>query len=149
MDGRKNNKGTKGNKGGRPKGNKLMKAIDSQCRLFINEILKDEFIKEAAMQEFLIEKKTSDFFYLIKVGDLYKVGITSNLKRRIKQYSSHSGYVAELIYSIQTDNPNVLEVEILNQYSSKEKQGDWMRLELVDVVRIISYCSNKVLIWNG
>lgn len=143
-DKRKYNKGTKGNKGGRPKGSALMKAIDLSCEKFIKELLSNEMIKNKAIKEQIKKENIKDFLYLIKVGKDYKIGITSNISNRFKQYSSHSGYNAEIIYLIKISNPNELEKLLVHRYSHLCTRGDWFTFKQEDVLDLITYSSKFI-----
>ena len=143
-DKRKYNKGTKGNKGGRPRGSALRKAIDLSCEKFIKELLSNEMIKDKAIKEQIKKENLKDFLYLIKVGNDYKIGITSNISNRFKLYRSHSGYNAEIIYLTKISNPNELEKLLVHRYNHLCKKGDWFNFEKEDILDLITYCSNFI-----
>ena len=144
MDGRTNNKGTKGNKGGRPRGSALMKVINLSCEKFIKELLSNEMIKNKAIKEQIKKETVREFLYLIKVGKDYKIGITSNISNRFKQYSSHSGYNAEIIYLTKISNPNELEKLLVNRYNHLCTRGDWFAFEQEDILDLITYSSKFI-----
>ena len=148
MDGRKNNKGTKGNKGGRPRKIPITGIIERYCEKFIIELLDNADIKDQCNIEIgnnveLI--KGNSFLYIIKSNGFFKIGITSNIKNRFKNYSSHSGYSAELIFCKKMYNANDIEKELINMYSLYSIQGDWFDLSDSILIEIISFISQKEL----
>ena len=56
----------------------------------------------------------SGYVYLIRVGDLYRIGKTDNLDRKIKKLKPD-----ELITSIMTKEPETLEARLLRKYTSQ------------------------------
>ena len=80
----------------------------------------------------------------VKVGKDYKIGITSNISNRFKQYRSHSGYNANIIYLTKIKNPNELEKLLVNRYSHLCTKGDWFNFKQEDVLDLITYSSNFI-----
>ena len=56
----------------------------------------------------------SGYVYLIRIGDLYRVGKTDNLERKIKKLKPD-----ELISSLITKEPETLEARLLRKYKSQ------------------------------
>ena len=56
----------------------------------------------------------SGYVYLIRVGELYRIGKTSNLDRKIKKLKPD-----ELLTSIMTKEPETLEARLLRKYKSQ------------------------------
>ena len=54
------------------------------------------------------------YVYLIRVGDLYRIGKTDNLDRKIKKLKPD-----ELLTSIMTQEPETLEARLLRKYKSQ------------------------------
>jgi len=96
------------------------------------------------MKEQIKKENIRDFLYLIKVGKDYKIGITSNISNRFKQYSSHSGYNAEIIYLTKIRNPNELEKLLVNRYNHLCTRGDWFTFEQEDILDLITYSSKFI-----
>tara|TARA_R110000782_G_scaffold13486_1_gene39735 strand:+ start:1175 stop:1624 length:450 start_codon:yes stop_codon:yes gene_type:complete len=148
FDKRKNNKGTKGNKGGRPRKLPITAIIEKHCEKFIidllnNEAIKSECLNQRNKREGIIKGKS--FLYIIKSNGFYKIGITSNIKNRFKVYSSHSAYTSELMFSKIITNANDLEKELINKYSSYCCKGDWFDFSESILLEIIAYISSKDL----
>ena len=56
----------------------------------------------------------SGYVFLIRVGDLYRIGKTKNLEKKIKQLKPD-----ELLLSILTKEPETLEARLLRKYKSQ------------------------------
>ena len=56
----------------------------------------------------------SGYVYLIRVGDLYRIGKTQNLEKKIKKLKPD-----ELLISIMTKEPETLEARLLRKYKSQ------------------------------
>jgi len=56
----------------------------------------------------------SGYVYLIRVGDLYRIGKTDNLEKKIKKLKPD-----ELLTSIMTKEPETLEARLLRKYKSQ------------------------------
>ena len=56
----------------------------------------------------------SGYVYLIRVGDLYRIGKTENLDRKIRKLKPD-----ELLTSIMTKEPETLEARLLRKYKSQ------------------------------
>ena len=56
----------------------------------------------------------SGYVYLIRVGDLYRIGKTDNLEKKIKKLKPD-----ELFTSIMTKEPETLEARLLRKYKSQ------------------------------
>ena len=56
----------------------------------------------------------SGYVYLIRVGDLYRIGKTDNLDKKIKKLKPD-----ELLISIMTKEPETLEARLLRKYKSQ------------------------------
>jgi len=54
------------------------------------------------------------YVYLIRVGDLYRIGKTDNLEKKIKKLKPD-----ELLTSIMTKEPETLEARLLRKYKSQ------------------------------
>ena len=57
----------------------------------------------------------SGYVYLIRVGDLYRIGKTDNLEKKIEKLKPD-----ELLTSIMTKEPETLEARLLENISRKE-----------------------------
>jgi hypothetical protein len=70
------------------------------------------------------------YVYLLHVTDTsrYKIGLTTNLNRRIKQIGKQSPYPIELVHSFYTSNCSKSESNLHIKYDSFRIHGEWFEL---------------------
>lgn len=85
------------------------------------------------------------FIYLIKSNingdDLYKIGITQNINKRLKQLRTANPDLT-LLDSFETKHGNKIESTLHNLYKNKRIDGEWFLLEELDVISFDEICSN-------
>ena len=85
------------------------------------------------------------YVYLIRNGDLYKIGRTDNLQRRLKQLQP-----CTLIQSLQTDRSRDLEYELHKKYKSKRlPQTEYFRLSESQVEDVSVALGKDPTLWGG
>ncbi len=68
----------------------------------------------------------SGYVYLIRVGDLYRIGKADNLEKKIKKLKPD-----ELLTSIMTKEPETLEARLLRKYKSQRiPETGYLKFEL-------------------
>lgn len=77
--------------------------------------------------------------YIIEANNVYKVGITSNLERRIKQLQTGCSDVISLIAAIEIDISacNDIEKKIHRELSQSHLIGEWFDCGPEEMLRII------------
>jgi len=139
MDARKNNGGNRN--AGRKKGIGVANDIKRHCETFINDLLLNEAIKLKATKQLSLNiTDTKDYLYIIKNESKYKIGFTSDIKKRYKNYKSHLGNV-NLIYVYESFESNKLEAFLHDKYKRQRVIGEYFNLSDFDLLEIISYCS--------
>lgn len=81
--------------------------------------------------------------YLIcdSVNDLYKIGVTKNVKdKRLKQLQTGNGNELHLINYHQTFFPYRIETMLHNHFSSKNRLNEWYELNMQDISNFKSLC---------
>ena len=139
MDKRKFNGGNRN--AGRKKGVGVANDIKRHCETFINEILTNEAIRLKALKQVSdnLEEK-NNYFYIIKNESKYKLGFTSDIKKRYKNYKSHLGDV-NLIYVYEGSDSNMVEDFFHEKFKSSRVVGEYFKLTDLEVMSIVSYCS--------
>ena len=77
-------------------------------------------------------KKTK--IYLISDGTFIKIGITSNIRKRIKNLQTGNPNKLKVIFTYYVDNAEQLEMELHKKFKRKRKAGEWFDLTDDDVM---------------
>jgi len=122
----------------------------------IMNILGDEFIKKANDNYFLAlkkhkimydkikskrkNKKTKGLVYLIKIDDReqYKIGVTTNLEKRMDQLGTKMPFELEIIKVIKSKDIYALEENLHNKFEKENINGEWFILVKKDIKYIKS-----------
>tara|TARA_B110000503_G_C6947002_1_gene329362 strand:- start:232 stop:696 length:465 start_codon:yes stop_codon:yes gene_type:complete len=135
---------------GRKKGIGLSFEIKKHCDNFMEEMFKYEAIKNKALKQFeesVIKNGNTNkgFVYIISTQDnLYKIGYTSDLNKRIKNYTTHN-VNSNLVFYIQSEFAFNLEGMAHKFLLPFKESGEWFRLNEQNLITAISYISNKNL----
>lgn len=84
--------------------------------------------------------------YLFKANNRYKIGMTSNLKKRFITVQAHCPYLLELIWTLKTKNHRKVEKSLHFIYKSKRVHFEWFELLDDDINNIIRIKSTDDLI---
>ena len=130
---------------GRKKGIGITFEIQNHCYKFITELLRDDAIKLKATKQLALtfEEEKEDYLYIIRSNEKYKIGYSSNWKKRSKSYKTHLPEY-KLIYLLKSVNSFDLENDLHLMFENKRVQGEWFSLCESDIIRAISHCSNKI-----
>ena len=144
-DKRKNNRGGARKGAGRKKGVGITYDIQKYCNNMINEMLKDDAIRLKATKQLSMtfDDEKEDYLYIIKSDKTYKIGYSTNWKKREKSYKTHIP-TYELIYLLKSYCSFELESDLHLMFEYKREHGEWFNLSNEDVLKAISYCSNKI-----
>lgn len=69
--------------------------------------------------------------------NIYKIGVTNNLHRRLRDIKSANAFNVKLIYTTRAMGAYALEEKIITRYSNKIMKGEWMTLDELEVSEII------------
>ena len=96
----------------------------------------DEWRPQTRFQE---QQPTPGYVYLLKSGEFYKIGASSNVSARIKQLTAIPPFGVSLVCTIKTNDMYQLERQLHEQFASKRVSGEWFELTDQDVA-IIEAC---------
>lgn len=84
------------------------------------------------------------YVYLIKSEetDRYKIGISKNPAKRLKQLQTGNSEKLVLINKYETSLFNKIETTLHNRYSYLKKEGEWFEFGLDQELSFISECEN-------
>lgn len=71
----------------------------------------------------------------------YKIGISKNPSKRIKQLQTGSGEELKLIHTYESDNARKIETALHNRYSPQNTYGEWFEISLLEEVVFINECT--------
>lgn len=82
--------------------------------------------------------RTKDgYVYLIKWGEIYKIGRGQDLEKRVKQVRTGLPESGELVHAIRTDDPPGIEAYWHRRFADKRTEnGEWFRLNRADIAAI-------------
>lgn len=80
----------------------------------------------------------SGYVYLLKCQDYHKIGIATDVQKRISGMQTGSPYPIMLVASVEVDNPLALEKELHSMYSHRHHRREWFALTEEDVEAIRS-----------
>ena len=83
------------------------------------------------------------YIYLIQNLETsrYKIGVSKNPKKRIKQLQTGSGEELKLIHTFETDNARKIESALHNMYRQHKTMGEWFNLSLSEEHVFIKECT--------
>lgn len=84
------------------------------------------------------------YVYLIQSTDngYYKIGISKNPQKRIKQLMTGNSSPLKLIESYESEFANKIERVLHRRYSHLNKEGEWFELSILDEIQFIDSCKN-------
>ena len=131
---------------GRKKGIGVTSSIEKHVYKFVVELLQDDLIRAKAVKQLSLSFDTEQdqYLYIIKNGNLYKVGYSSNFKNRIKNYKAHLGKV-DVILLYKTKMAFDIESEFHKmQFESNGVNSEWYEFTSEQIESVIRYLTLKV-----
>jgi len=83
-----------------------------------------------------------NYVYLIKNSedDTYKIGVSKNPRKRLKQHQTGNSSELILIDTYQTENAYKIEKILHRRYSFLRKEGEWFSLSLIEQFNFVNDC---------
>lgn len=127
---------------GRKKGIGVTYTIRRHCEDLITELLKDEAFKKKALRQMEIQFHDSpEYIYVLKIDGLFKIGYTSSIEKRIKNYRVHTPSI-EVIFILESEMAFELEQILHNKFKDRNKTGEFFELTNDEVLTAISIAIN-------
>ena len=82
------------------------------------------------------------YIYLIQSleDSYYKIGISKNPKRRVKQLQTGNSSELKLIESYPSEHASIIEKTLQRRYSYLQKEGEWFDLSLLNEISFQDEC---------
>jgi hypothetical protein len=131
---------------GRKKGIGVTSSIEKHVYKFVVELLQDDLVRAKAVKQLALsfDSEQEQYLYIIKNGNLFKVGYSSNFKNRIKNYKAHLGKV-DVILLYKTDKAFEIEAEFhQNQLDALGVNSEWYEFSESQLENAIRYLTQKV-----
>lgn len=99
------------------------------------ELALEKYQKERNISTKKKEKPTKGLVYLLKIEDRdeYKIGVTTNLDKRVTQLSTQMPFELEIINTIKSNDIYQLESELHSKFEDKNINGEWFELTNRDI----------------
>jgi len=79
------------------------------------------------------EINKSGYVYLLQAGSYYKIGVSTNITKRLKKLATIPPFDMTLLHIIETPDMFGLEVRLHKQFAPKRKRGEWFELNYEDI----------------
>lgn len=80
--------------------------------------------------------KTKGSVYVIRCGDLFKIGATRNVYSRFNSLQTSNPQECEMILELKSNNMFLTERLLKSKYSRLNMKGEWFKLTPLDVFNI-------------
>jgi hypothetical protein len=87
-------------------------------------------------EKYVDDDKAQGFIYIIKSEYGYKIGLSKNIKDRLKLFGVQLPFPIEVVGYYKVGNMHKMELHIHNLYKSKRLNGEWFTLDEKDLVDI-------------
>ena len=86
-----------------------------------------------------------DIIYLLRCGEFpyYKIGITSNLTKRISQIQNGNPFPLSIVFTCTNEDAPEVESVIKKAYKRENIRGEWFYFEISTIETIIKYMVGK------
>jgi predicted GIY-YIG superfamily endonuclease len=131
---------------GRKLGIGVTASIEKHVYKFVVELLQDDLVRAKAVKQLALsfDSEQEQYLYIIKNGNLYKVGYSSNFKNRIKNYKAHLGKV-DVILLYKTEKAFEIEAEFhQNKLDAIGVNSEWYEFSESQLENAIRYLTQKV-----
>ena len=95
-----------------------------------------KLISKPKEEEYVDDDGAQGFIYIIKSEYGYKIGLSKNIKDRLKLFGVKLPFPIEVVGYYKVGNMHKMELHIHNLYKSKRLNGEWFTLDEKDLVDI-------------
>jgi len=89
------------------------------------------------------KSKKTNLLYIFKCKNNYKIGITYNIKARIRNLQVGNPYLISEMYAFKVKHPKAIEALINDEFKNKKLLGEWFELSENDILTILNIIKSK------
>lgn len=78
----------------------------------------------------------SGFIYILSGGGYFKIGLTTNITRRISEIEPRLPFTTELMHTIHVKDMYIAEEYLHEKFAHKRSNGEWFKLDDADIAWI-------------
>jgi hypothetical protein len=118
--------------------------VPSKLRTYRGKIVDGYYLDKHGVEIFLRavgkSKAKSTILYVIAMEgtDFIKIGIASNVKKRLKALQTGNPIKLNIEMSLRVDNANELEYELHRAFANSRVLGEWFKLDVGQVMKRIA-----------
>ena len=109
-----------------------------KCEKFIWDRIPEEYKNK------LFHKRLDGIVYLVEAYGLFKIGYTTNFKKRIQSLSTQMPCPLKVIFYLTVNQAKKMESTLHLAFKDKRKHGEWFQLSPQEIRIIQSYISKEV-----
>jgi hypothetical protein len=96
------------------------------------------------LRKLAAKKVKKGYIYLIKISNTnkYKIGVSTNPKRRLSDISNYIPFDLEVLALNEINNPYEVEQMLLNKYNDFLIKNEWFEFDILDVKNIMIFLHN-------
>ena len=83
------------------------------------------------------QSRSHGFVYLVKCGPRHKIGVTSDMNRRMDQLRGQSPYPLEIVHYAQGHNNSAMESRLHQEYAEHRVHGEWFEFGPDQIAAVI------------
>ena len=92
--------------------------------------------RKVNQKRFGLHPNSSVYFIKIKDTNYYKIGVSQNIKRRIRDIRSFIPFEIELINIVKTNIAYDVEYELMKSFKQYQMKGEWFDLPFCAITKI-------------
>lgn len=100
----------------------------------------DQEVREAQQEAHQVANRSRvqlGYVYLIKCGPRHKIGVTSDMNRRMDQLRGQSPYPLEIVHYAQGHNNSAMESRLHREYAEHRVHGEWFEFGPDQIAAVI------------
>jgi len=93
----------------------------------------NEMMMSGAYISSCINKDSPGYVYIFRADTVFKIGMSGDPEQRLKTLKSKPPYPTEVVHTIHSNTPRMLEHQLHNKYAGIRAFGEWFHLTEKDI----------------